>query len=149
MNAKARIGLITMLAAVAALQCAQAHDGPGAKRTCDVSMLHGLYLFKGTGYASLNGETKPKAVLGTVRFNGDGTASTETLNLTIAGLPPMTHNGDPGTYTVEPDCTGTVSFAPNGPTWAIIVVSSKFFSQIQTGGPDHGTFQGDNWFISR
>lgn len=150
MSKTARLGLIAMVATLAVAQSAQAlaHDEPAAKRPCSAAMLHGLYLFKGTGYAIINGEVKPKAVMGAVRFDGQGTTVTEALTVTVLGAPAFQPNGNAGTYTVSPDCTGTISF-PNGPSWNIFVVSSRFFSQIQVGGPDKGMLQGDNWLISQ
>src|SRR5689334_14655893 len=110
MNAKAKSGSFTLFAAALALQCApvESHEGIAARRSCDASMLHGLYLFKGSGFASINGATVPKAVLGSVRFNGDGTLVAESLTVTLLNLPPVQQSGSPGSYTVESDCTGTI-----------------------------------------
>jgi hypothetical protein len=148
MKMKAKTSLLTLIAATA-LQCvqAQAHDGPGARRSCDVSTLRGLYLLKGSGFALVNGTATAKAILGTIRFNGDGTMVIENLTVTILGLPPIKGDGV-ATYTVESDCTGTVT-VPNGPAWNIYVSSPVFVSQIQTGGPDRGVIQADARFISR
>jgi len=150
MKAKAKTGSMAWIAAVAALQCATAgaHDGPAPKRNCDVSMLRGLYQLKGSGHAVINGSVVPKALLGSVRFNGDGTLVVETLTLTVLNLPTVEQADRPGIYTVEPDCTGTLAI-PNGPTWNIFVSSPGLATQIQTGGPDHGIALADLKFISR
>jgi hypothetical protein len=151
MKAKAKVGSLILFATAAALQCAQvqAHDGGAAKHGCDVSMLRGLYLFKGSGFVKPDGSPGiPKAVLGTVRFNGDGTMVVENLTVTVLGLPPMVHLDEGATYTVESNCTGTIT-VPNGPMWNIIVSSPAFVSQIQTGGPDHGLIQADARLIAR
>ena len=150
MKAKAKIGSITLFAAAIALQCTQAsaHDGVAAKRSCDVSVLRGLYLLKGSGHAVINGSVVPKALLGSVRFNGDGTLVVETLTLTVLNLPPLDQADRPGSYTVEPNCTGTLTI-PNGPTWNIFVSSPGVATQIQTGGPDHGITLADLRLISR
>jgi hypothetical protein len=150
MKAKVKWGATSLFAVALSLQCARAesHDGPPARRNCDASMLRGLYLFKGSGFASINGAAVPKAILGSVRFNGDGTLVAESLTVTILNLPPASVADSPGNYTVESDCTGTLTF-PSGLTWNIFVASPTLVSQIQTGGPDHGVVQADARFISR
>jgi hypothetical protein len=150
MKAKAKVKSISLFAAAIALQCAQAqsHDLPGARRSCDASMLRGLYLLKGSGHAVINGAVVPKAILGSVRFNGDGTLVVETLTLTVLNLPPLEQVDRPGNYTVESNCTGTL-ILPNGPTWNIFVSSPGYATQIQTGGPDHGITLADLRFVSR
>ena len=150
MNAKAKTGSMAWIALAAALQCASAadHDGPAPKRGCDVSTLRGLYQLKGSGHAVINGAVVPKALLGTVRFNGDGTLVVETLTLTVLNLPPLEQADRPGIYTVESNCTGTLAI-PNGPAWNIFVSSPGVVTQIQTGGPDHGIALADLELISR
>jgi len=148
MKMKGKAGTAVLLAATA-LQCvqAQAHDGHGARRSCDVSTLRGLYLLKGSGFALLNGIATPKAIQGTIRFNGDGTMVIEDLTVTILGLPPIKGDGV-ATYTLESNCSGTLT-VPNGPQWNIYVSSPGLVSQIQTGGPDRGVLQADARLISR
>lgn len=150
MKAKVKPGSVGLIAVALTLQCvqAQSHDGAPPRRSCDASMLRGLYLFKGSGFASINGAAVPKAILGSVRFNGDGTLVAESLTVTILNLPPVIVADSPGTYTVESNCTGTLTF-PSGLAWNIYVSSPGFVSQIQTAGPDHGVIQADARFISR
>lgn len=150
MKAKVKPGSICLFAAAIALQCVPAlsHDGAGGRRSCDASMLRGLYLFKGSGFASINGAAVPKAILGSVRFNGDGTLVAESLTVTLLNLPPVSVTDSPGSYTVESNCTGTLTF-PSGLSWNIYVSSPGFVSQIQTGGPDHGVVQADARLIGR
>jgi hypothetical protein len=150
MKKKVKLRSIGLFASVIALHCVQAfaHGDPPARRSCDVSMLRGLYLLKGSGTAVINGTAVPKALLGTVRFNGDGTLIVENLTLTVLNLAPLEQVDRPGNYTVESNCTGTLAI-PGGPTWNIFVSSRSFASQIQTGGPDHGIMQVDLRYISR
>jgi len=150
MKAKAKSCILGMLAATTiALQstASQAHD-EGAKRACDVSMLRGLYLFKGTGFNFVNGGAVPKAIIESIRFNGDGTLVAETVTLTILGqTPPVRHQNTPGVYTVESNCTGTVAFS-DGPAFDTFVSSPWLLSLIQTG-PVPAVLQGDARFVSR
>jgi hypothetical protein len=158
MKKKLKFVSLGLIASAIALQCAQAyahdnpqangHDNPQARRGCDVAMLRGLYLLKGSGQAVVNGAVVPKALLGSVRFNGDGTLVVETLTLTVLNLPPLEQVDSPGNYTVESNCTGTLAI-PGGPTWNIFVSSRAYATQIQTGGPDHGITLADLRYISR
>lgn len=150
MKMKGNLKFIGLIAAAIALQSAQAyaHDDPAAKRSCNASMLRGLYLLKGSGHAVVNDAIVPKALLGTVRFFGDGTLLVETLTLTVQNLPPLEQVDRPGTYTVDPNCTGKLAI-PGGPTWNIFVSSRESAYQIQTGGPDRGIILADLQYLSR
>lgn len=102
-------------------------------RECSVATLRGLYVFAASGYNIVGGAAQPKAILESIRFDGNGTltvpAATVSLNGTIVHSPP---NGT-GTYTVAPDCTGTLAFGPPGPTFDLILSprGAEFF-MIQT-----------------
>ena len=150
MNAKAKSGIFIMsMAAAMLLQSApgQAHDQEG-KRACDVSMLRGLYLFRASGFNFVSGAAVPKAIMESTRFNGDGTLVAETVTLTILGqTPPVRHQNTLGSYTLEANCTGTITFS-DGPAFDIFVSSPWLVSLIQTG-PVPAVLQGDARFISR
>src|SRR6266508_462804 len=92
---------------------AQANDDD--ERECSAATLRGLYVFAASGYNIVGGAAQPKAIVESIRFDGNGTltvpAATVSLNGTIVHSPP---NGT-GTYTVAPDCTGTLAFG-SGPT---------------------------------
>jgi len=150
MNTKAKTGLALGLAAasLALLSApANAHD-PGSKRECSVEMLRGVYLFKGSGFQPINGAAVPKAIIESIRFNGDGTLVAETVTVTFFGQsPPNRQGGALGTYTVEPNCTGTVTFA-DGPRFDTFVSSPLLLNLIQTG-PVPAVLLGDARFVSR
>ena len=147
-KAKIRIGLGLATLAMAILGApASAHDLV-PKRTCSVEMLRGLYLFKGTGFQPINGAAVPKALIESIRFNGDGTLVAETVTVTIFGqTPPNRTGGALGTYTVEANCTGTITFT-NGPTFDTFVSSPLLLNLIQTG-PVPAVLLGDARFVSR
>jgi hypothetical protein len=88
-------------------------------RVCHVSMLKGLYLWTVNGYASIDGNLLPIAVMDGKRFNGDGTLTNEFGTVNVGGSA-FDSTGKVGTYTVAPDCTGTVSI-PDGPSFNIYV----------------------------
>jgi len=91
-------------------------------RGCSEHMLRGLYLWTFDGYASLGGSLVPKAVMQGLRFNGDGTTFNPFGTVNIGGTIIFDAGGFSGTYTVNPDCTGTLSPAPGiAPTFNIYV----------------------------
>jgi hypothetical protein len=83
-------------------------------------MLRGLYLWTFDGYADLGGNLVPKAVMQGLRFNGDGTTFNPFGTVNIGGTIIIDAAGGVGTYTVAPDCTGTLSIT-NGPSFNIYV----------------------------
>jgi len=122
-------------------------DGPFGRRECRPEMLRGLYLFKGTGFNPVNGVAVPKAIIETIRFNGDGTLVAETVTLTVLGQSPVRREGTGGTYTVDANCTGTITFS-DGPGFDIYVSSALFISLIQTA-PIPAVLQGDARYVAR
>jgi hypothetical protein len=91
------------------------------ERECSAATLRGLYVFSATGYNIVGGVAQPKAILEAIRFDGEGgltvLAATVSLNGAIVHPPP---NGT-GTYTVGPNCAGTLTFAPSGPTFDLFL----------------------------
>ena len=112
---------IAAILAAGASTCALADDDGG--RACRASKLSGLYVFSATGYNIVSGVAQPKAIVELIRFNGDGTltvpASTRSINGVIGRSPP----GGTGSYTVEADCTGTLTF-DGGPAFDIFPAPS-------------------------
>lgn len=110
----------------------------GERRACTVRTLRGSYVFSATGFNIVGGVQQPKAIVEVIAFNGDGTldvpAATVSLNgVIIRSLPSY------GTYTVEDDCTGTITL--NGPTFDIFLSThGNNISMIQTN--PNTVFQG-------
>src|SRR5262249_36257074 len=91
-------------------------------RGCSVDMLRGLYVWSFDGYQNFSGNFVPKAIMQGLQFNGDGTTSNPFGTVTIGGTFVFDATGGSGTYTVNPDCTGTLSPAPGiAPTFNIYV----------------------------
>ena len=114
-----------------------------AERTpasCGVYTLHGSYLFEAHGYNIVGGVAQPKTILEGIDFNGDGTLVSPFATVSINGV--ILHSsGSLGTYTVNPDCTGTLSFTA-GPSFDIFVEpSGRQLSMIQTA-PGSPVFAG-------
>lgn len=112
---------------------------------CGVHTLRGSYLFATHGWNIVGGVAIPKAIVEGIDFNGDGTVVVPFATVSINGSIIRT-SGGVGSYTVEPDCTGTLNF-PGGPSFDIFVRpgEAKQVWMIQTGaavGPPTAVFEG-------
>lgn len=132
---------------------AQAKDDDDDGKACRDSTLRGLYAFTASGFNIVGGTAQPKAIVELIRFNGDGTLTVPAATVSINGF--ITHSplvGQPpgtGTYSVEPDCTGSLQFGPSGPTYDLFVgFKASEIQMIQTG-PGAPVFQGMAERVSR
>ena len=121
-------GLIAIAIAFGTAGLALADDG----KACTVRTLRGSYLFAASGFNIVAGVAQPKAIVEGIDFNGDGTlsvpAATLSVNGAIAQIPP----GGVGDYSVEPGCTGKLTFI-GGPRFDLFVApSGKQVWMIQT-----------------
>src|SRR5437899_3001631 len=113
--------LVSLVAAMALGTSATAGPAPDAQ-VCSVGMLRGSYLWSFDAYENLDGNFVPVAVMQGLRFNGDGTTLNTFGTVNIGGTIIFDVTGAVGTYTVAPDCTGTLSPAPGiAPTFNIYV----------------------------
>jgi hypothetical protein len=95
-----------------------------AQAPCSVHTLRGSYVFAAHGWNIVgsppNTVALPKAIVEGIDFNGDGTLvvpfATASINGTI-----NRSSGGLGTYTVEADCTGTLTFPGPGISFDIFV----------------------------
>jgi hypothetical protein len=127
--------IATMALGTSGTAGAAAADG----RVCSEGMLKGLYLSSWDGYANFGGNLVPKAVMEGRRFNGDGTWVNEFGTVNVGGTTIIDATGAVGTYTVEADCTGTLS-VPNGPRLNMYVGpgAQKFWFTQTAGGAGSG-----------
>jgi len=89
-------------------------------RVCSVGMLKGVYLWTFDAYNNFGGNFVPTAVLQGLQFNGDGTTLNTFGTVNIGGTIVFDVTGAVGSYTVAPDCTGTLSIT-GGPNFNIYV----------------------------
>jgi hypothetical protein len=76
---------------------------------CSERTLRGSYLFATHGWNIVGGVAQPKAIVEGIDFNGDGTLVSPFATVSINGT--IIHSsGSLGTYTVNTDCTGTLTF---------------------------------------
>jgi len=112
----ALVSLVAAMALGTSATAGAAADG----QACSVHMLKGLYLWTFDGYENFGGNFVPKAIMQGLQFNGDGTTFNPFGTVNIGGTIIIDATGGVGTYTVNPDCTGTLSIT-NGPTFNIYV----------------------------
>jgi hypothetical protein len=129
MKAKLIKTIMSSLAFACAFVCLAATMAPGTSATaraaadardCSVGTLRGLYLWTFDGYQNVAGNLLPKAIMQGTRFNGDGTLINAFGTVNIGGFIIIDATGGVGTYTVAPDCTGTISIT-DGPSFNIYV----------------------------
>ena len=128
--------LVCLVAAMALGTSATARSGPDA-RVCSVGMLNGSYLWTFDANTNIDGNFVPTAVMQGLRFNGDGTTLNTFGTVNIGGTIIFDVTGAVGTYTVAPDCTGTLSPAPGiAPTFNIYVGPGAQQVWIIQSGPE-------------
>ena len=103
------------LVSLGLLSLEQVHSGQqGGPTTCSLGTLKGLYMFAQSGYQPVNGSLVPLGVTGKAVFHGNG-AFESLATLSIGGTI-VPGGAAPGTYTVNSDCTGTVTVLMTPPT---------------------------------
>jgi hypothetical protein len=85
-----------------------------ARGACTERTLRGSYVFSASGFNIVAGVQQPKAIVEVIVFNGDGTLAVPAATVSLNGVIIRSLHSV-GTYTVEDDCSGTVTF--NGPTY--------------------------------
>jgi hypothetical protein len=90
----------------AGLFAAGAHAGENEGK-CTLATVKGLYMFAQSGYTTVSGSLVPEGVTGKDIFDGKG--KFESLATISIGGDIIPGDAAPGTYTVNPDCTGTVT----------------------------------------
>jgi hypothetical protein len=127
--ASALVSLVAVAMTFGTFGTARAQD---EGNTCGVQTLRGLYLFATHGYNIVGGVALPKAIVEGVHFKGNGTLSSPFATVSINGNV-IRSSGTSGVYTVNADCTGSLTFTP-GPSFDIFVdASGERLWMIQTG----------------
>lgn len=97
-------------------------------RSCSVANLRGTYAFRRTGVNNVVGG--PIAQIGLDLFNGDGTrGAVRTTRSNNGGITDWTDFPPTGSYTIDPDCTGSFFDEDGNKTNNVIVVDGgkRFF----------------------
>ena len=102
------------IAAVTALALSVAPTARADDKGCSVASLQGTFAYTGTGFnVTPAGAAAPFAEVGTQTFDGKGATTTTFTASANGNIFQITFTG---TYTVNPDCTGTMTLltpAPN------------------------------------
>ena len=131
--------LVSLVAAMA-LGTSSAARADGRALGCGEYTLHGSYVFTAHGWNIVGGIAQPKAIVEGINFNGDGTLVSPYATVSINGT--ILHSsGSLGTYTVNADCTGTLSFTGGASFDISVEVSGRQLWMIQTG-PGSPVFEG-------
>jgi len=129
---------LVCLAAAMALGTSSPARAAADAQVCSVESLHGLYVTAWDGYTRLGGSLLPKSVMQGLHFNGDGTTYNPFGTINIGATILIDATGGVGTYTLAPDCTGTLSIT-GGPTFNIYVGPGGkeiWFNQTNVGTED-------------
>ena len=131
--------LVSLVAAMVVGTSDTARAALGPQR-CGVYMLRGSYLFATHGWNIVGGVAQPKAIVEGIDFNGDGTLVSPFATVSINGT--IIHSsGSLGTYTVNTDCTGTLSFTGGASFDIFVEASGRQLWMIQTA-PGSPVFEG-------
>ncbi len=125
---------VSLLAVAMALGPSRATQAAPPAQSCGVHTLRGSYVFSAHGWNIVGGVAVPKAIVEGIDFNGDGTLVSPFATVSINGTI-IRSSGGLGTYTVDADCTGTLTFPGQGITFDIFVQpgDGKQVWMIQTG----------------
>jgi hypothetical protein len=126
---------IAVALAASAIGVARAEDDES--KECSAATLRGLYVFAASGFNidPNSGVASPKAIVEEIQFDGQGHVTVPAVTVSRDGVifpPKHPAPGSNGTYTVEPNCTGTLAFS-DGPTFDLLIAPSRSqFHIIQT-----------------
>jgi hypothetical protein len=110
---------------------------------CTAATIRGVYLFNASGYRIVDGVLQPSAYIFTMIFDGLGNMTTPAVSLSRNGEVFSLPQGNPGNYTVDADCRGTLTFSGGTAYDLQIAPNGKVFNMLQTnpGSVVQGTAQ--------
>ena len=132
-----RLGVVVAVAVVGLSGIARASDG---QYECSLRTLRGTYVFAATGHIIAAGVAQPKAIVEVIEFHGDGTLSVPAATRSLNGVVARSLPGGTGGYTVDAECSGTITF-DGGPSFdTFFSPGGKVLWMIQTN--PNNVFQG-------
>jgi hypothetical protein len=124
--------LASLVAAAMTFGTSSVARAEGGGQSCSVQTLRGSYVFAAQGFNIVGGVAVPKAIIEGINFNGDGTLSSPFATVSINGT--ILHfGGGTGSYTVNPDCTGTLTFSMGISFDIFVEPRGRQLWMIQTG----------------
>jgi hypothetical protein len=122
------------IAAVAALALSIAPGAQAADKGCSNASLSGTFGYTATGALtappSLAG---PFATVGAQTFDGNGNTTATAWTSQNGGIVQVTIKG---TYTVNPDCSGTMTLQVNVLNPPIVIPPTPYFFVLENGGTE-------------
>jgi hypothetical protein len=113
------------IAAVSALALGVAPTMSAGDKGCTNASVQGTFAYTGTGFVvTPTARAGPFAEAGTQTFDGKGGT---TASFTASGNGNIFQTTFTGTYTVNPDCTGTINFTASGPVPPAGTIVTLFF----------------------
>lgn len=103
--------LLSMTLALSGTVALPTNARAGDAEECGANTIRGVYLFHASGFNIVNGAALPKAIIEKLVFDGEGNVSTPAVSVSVNGTIVQPPQGAPGVYTVDGDCTGTLTFA--------------------------------------
>jgi hypothetical protein len=108
--ANKQLSVCAALALAGALALPSMASADNVTDECAAGTLRGVYMFHASGFNIVNGAALPKAIIETLVFDGAGNVVTPAVSISFNGLIIQPPQGNPGIYTVDADCTGTLLF---------------------------------------
>jgi hypothetical protein len=105
------IGIVALASVGPLVEQGYAGESAGG---CTLATLRGLYMFAQSGYVTISGSLVPQGVTGKAVFYGNG--KFDSLATISIGGTIIPDDAAPGTYTLNSDCTGTVTVLMKAPT---------------------------------
>jgi hypothetical protein len=105
------IGIVALASVGPLVEQGYAGESEGG---CTLATLRGLYMFAQSGYVTISGSLVPQGVTGKAVFYGNG--KFDSLATISIGGTIIPDDAAPGTYTLNSDCTGTVTVLMKAPT---------------------------------
>ncbi len=129
---KTKLMKMTIVAVAMAFGMSGVARGQSPATSCSAQTLHGSYLFATHGFNIVGSVAKPKAIVEGINFNGDCTLVSPFATVSINGVI-IQSSGTPGSYTIDADCTGTLTFTGGASFDIFVDPNGKQLWMIQTG----------------
>jgi hypothetical protein len=130
-SARSLAGLLGLAITIAISGIARG-DGE-SQNVCGPHTLRGSYVFNPHGFDIVNGGAQPIAVFEGIDFNGDGTLTVPFATVSVNGLILHFPPGGTGTYTLNRNCQGTLTFTGGPINFDIFVrANGKEIEMIRT-----------------
>jgi len=123
--------VIAVLSTLGSITLQQGYGQGKESTACSLATLNGVYVFDATGFNMINGVAIPKTVVNFLTFKGDGSL-TSIATAVVGGIKVADDAPGTGSYTVNDNCTGTLTDARGFTFDLFIAPNGRSFHMIQT-----------------